>query len=73
MRVVVDSVWHPMQAGFFERQEAIETEALSLLRQDRREEAIDYLTRYSNECGNTAVETAWKTADYLWTVFDGMW
>lgn len=73
MHVVVDSVWMPMQAELFEKQTEVEAEALSLLRQNKRTEAVDFLTRYSNERGNTAVETAWNTGDYLWTVFDGMW
>jgi hypothetical protein len=62
-----------MQAGFFGDQEKTEAEALSLLNQNKRNEAIDFLTKYSNDCGNTAVETAWKTGDYLWTIFDGQW
>ncbi|MDR1406569.1 MAG: C69 family dipeptidase [Tannerella sp.] len=73
MHLVVDSVWNPMQAGFFEKQDEIESLALLLLQQNKRAEAIDFLTGYSNDCGNTAVETAWKTGDYLWTVFDGLW
>jgi dipeptidase len=73
MHLVVDSVWNPLQAKFFENQEKTEAEALSLLNQNKRNEAIDFLTKYSNECGNTAVETAWKTGDYLWTVFDELW
>ncbi|MDR2764767.1 MAG: C69 family dipeptidase [Tannerella sp.] len=73
MHAVIDSVWMPMQAGLFEKQTEIETEALLLLQQNKRTEAIDFLTRYSNECGRTAIETAWHTGDYLWTVFDGKW
>jgi dipeptidase len=73
MHLVVDSVWNPMQAVFFERQDKIEAEALSLLKQDKRAEAIDFLTKYSSDCGNTAVETAWKTGDCIWTMFDGLW
>lgn len=73
MHLVVDSVWTPVQAGFFEKQGQTEAEALSLLKQNKRTEAIDFLTKYSNDCGNTAVETAWKTGDYIWTIFDGLW
>jgi len=73
MKPVVDSVWMPMQAELFDRQDAIEAEAIELLRQNKRNAAIDLLTRYSNECANRAVDTAWATGDLLWTVFDGKW
>jgi len=54
-------------------QSAIEKEALTLLKAGKRQEAIDFLTKYSNQCGNEAVKTAWHTGDLLWTVFDGQW
>jgi dipeptidase len=73
MHVVVDSVWNEMQSALFENQPVIETEALSLLKDNKQAEAVDLLTRYSRDCGTRALETAWKTGDYLWTVFDGMW
>jgi len=73
MHVVVDSVWMPMQAELFGKQKEIEDEALTLLKQNKRAEAIDFLTKYSNDCGNRAVEIAWETGDYIWTTFDGLW
>ncbi|MDR1865295.1 MAG: C69 family dipeptidase [Bacteroidales bacterium] len=73
MHVVVDDVWNPMQAKLFENQEKIEAEALRLIKENKKDEAIDFLTGYSNDCGNSAVDAAWKTGDLLWTTFDGMW
>jgi len=69
----VDSVWAPMQTELFDNQPAVEAEALTLLKQGKRAEAIDFLTKYGNDHANKAVETAWKTGDYLWNTFDGLW
>lgn len=73
MYPVVESVWAPMQAELFKGQQAIEQDALQLIRGNERDKAIDLLTRYSNNCADKAVETAWDTGDLLWTVFDGAW
>jgi dipeptidase len=73
MRVVVDSAWIPMQTEFFTNQPQIEKKALQLLSDGKREEAIQFLTKYSNDSGNKAVEKAWETGDLIWTTFDGRW
>lgn len=73
MRVVVDSAWVPMQTQFFNNQTQIEKTALQLLSEGKKEEAIQFLTKYSNDCGNKAVEKAWETGDLIWTTFDGRW
>lgn len=73
MSVVVNDVWRKMENEFLENQQLIENNALELLKQGKRKEAIDFLTKYSNDAGNNAVEKAWETGDYIWTVFDNAW
>lgn len=73
MHLVVDEVWGALQARFFHEQEEMEATAIALIKSGKKEEAVDLLTRYSNECGNIALETAWQTADSIWTDFDGKW
>ncbi len=73
MHPVVDAVWKPMQTRFFTDQKEVEQEALRLLRENKRTEAIRFLTEYSNDCADSALEAAWDTGDLLWTVFDGAW
>lgn len=73
MYPVVASVWDPLQASYFTNQPVIEKQALDLLNSGKRQEAIGFLTKYSNTCGQEAVEKAWTTGDYIWTMFDGTW
>lgn len=73
MYPVVANVWNPLQASYFENQPKIEKQAIELLNNGKRKEAIELLTKYSNDRGNEAVEKAWKTGDLIWTTFDGMW
>lgn len=73
MRVVVNEAWIPMQTEFINNQPTIENRALQLIKEGKREEAIKYLTKYSNDCGNKAVDKAWETGDLIWTTFDGRW
>jgi len=65
----IDEVWIPWQKELFEKQEEIDKKAQELLEKDR-EEAIEYLTNYTNEWGNKVVEKAWKLGDNLWTKYD---
>ena len=70
---VVDKVWNPMQQEFFDKQKDIEKQALELLKSGDRKGAIQILTDFTNDCGNRAVDKAWKTGDMIWTKFDGWW
>jgi dipeptidase len=65
----IDEVWVPWQKELFEKQEEIDKKAKDLLEKDR-EEAIEYLTNYSNKWGNKVVEKAWELGDNLWTKYD---
>lgn len=73
MRKVIDKTWKPLQNQFFTQQPEIEKQALELLQNGKRNEAIQLLTQYSNRCGNFAVDKAWETGDFIWTTFDGLW
>lgn len=73
MRKVIDKTWKPLQNQFFTQQPKIEKQALELLQNGKRNEAIQLLTQYSNRCGNFAVDKAWETGDFIWTTFDGLW
>lgn len=73
MHPVVDKVWSPLQKEFINQHIMVEHEANKLINKGQYEEAIQLLTNFTDECGNTAVERAWKLGDYLWTTFDGMW
>ncbi|MDR2835942.1 MAG: C69 family dipeptidase [Bacteroidales bacterium] len=73
MSKVTDEVWKPMQKDFFDKQQEVENHAIELIKQGNKDDAIKYLTKYSNDAGDKAVKTAWDTGDYIWTVFDGTW
>ncbi len=69
MRHDVDKVWAPMQKKLFENQANVEREALKIYQRDPQK-ARYFLTQYSMEWGNKAVERAWKLGDELWTRYD---
>ncbi|HRR03896.1 MAG TPA: hypothetical protein P5215_01310, partial [Bacteroidales bacterium] len=73
MHKVVDEVWNPLQTSYFQQQKKIEKKALSLLKNEGKSAAINYLTRYTNDCGIEVVEKAWLTGDLIWPTFDGRW
>ena len=69
MRKDVWAVWQPMQREMFDRQPAVEAEALSLL-QSNSKKACKYLTDYSVDQGKKVVDRAWQLGDELWTKYD---
>lgn len=73
MHKVIDKTWEPLEKEFISGSKQIETEALRQLNAGDRAGAIKTLTDYTNQCGNRAVDAAWKLGDYIWTTFDGMW
>jgi hypothetical protein len=58
-----------LQAELFANQKEVEEKALELLKTDRNE-AIKFLTDYTNQWGIKVVERAWKLGDELWTKYD---
>ena len=69
MRYDVDALWNPIQDELFMRQQAVEEEALNLYKTDP-DEAIRFLTGYTNRWGTEVVDKSWKLGDYLWTKYD---
>lgn len=70
MRHDVDAAWNPMQKELFMNQKKIEESALKLYNKNKPQRTIDYLTKYSNDWGNTVVDKAWNLGDFLWTKYD---
>ncbi len=73
MHLVIDNVWGPLEQSFISQSKKVEAAALQQLNQGDREEAIQTLTDFTNQCGQTAVKEAWRLGDYIWTNFDGLW
>jgi dipeptidase len=73
MKPVIDQAWIPMETEFLTNQKSVENQTLQLLNEGKREDAIQFLTKYSIDCGNRAVSKAWETGDLIWTTFDGRW
>ena len=69
----IQAVWQPLQQEWFTNQKSIEETALKLYDAKKPKKTIDFLTNYTNECGNKAVNEAWKLGDFLWTKYDGSW
>ena len=73
MKPVIDQAWIPMETEFLNNQKIIEKQAIEMINEGKKEQAVRFLTDYSNKCGNQAVFKAWDTADLIWTTFDGKW
>jgi dipeptidase len=69
----VQEVWQPLQTEWFKNQSVVEEKALQLYDPKKKSKVLDYLTKYSSDCGNTAVSKAWNLGDELWNKYDGMW
>ena len=66
----VTAVWGPWQQELFVNQPETEKKALDLYNAGKKEQAVDYLTRYTNDWGNKAVNKAWDLGDMIWTKYD---
>lgn len=73
MSLVVNEAWEPMQKEMLQKQAEVEAHAMQLMKEGKREQAIRFLTQYSNDCANSALQKAWDTGDLIWTTFDGKW
>ncbi len=69
MRKDVQAVWQPMQQQLFDNQKAVEQTALEKHKTDPGD-AVDFLTRYSMDRADTAIQSAWQLGDFLWTKYD---
>jgi dipeptidase len=61
----VEKVWRPIEEKAWADQEKVEAQALALYRQDP-DKARAYLTKYSHDIANGAVDAYWKLAEDLW-------
>jgi len=65
----IKAAQNEVEGDFFAMQSAVEMAALELYKKDPAL-AIKYLTNYSNDCANKAVDTWWKLADELVAKYD---
>lgn len=68
----IDSVWVPFEKHLLQNQSSVETQALELYRKNPKK-ALEFLTGYTADCCNQAVEKAWKLGDDIWTRYDELW
>ena len=67
MRKDVDKKFIPMQKSFFDKQKKIEKQASNIKNKDEQKA---FLTKYTKDCGNKVVKSAWELGDFLWTKYD---
>ena len=67
----IERVWQPIEEKAFADQARIEAGALALYNQDPAK-AREYLTKYSHEVANGAVDAYWKLADDLWSKYTNL-
>ena len=65
----IEAVWMSMEEKYFTDQEEVEAEALALYKKNPKK-AIKYLTKYSLDTANGAVDAYWKLGDDLWSKFN---
>ena len=65
----IKAVQQELEGDFFAMQPAVEMAALELYKKDPNL-AVKYLTNYSNDCANRAVERWWKLAEELVAKYD---
>ena len=68
MIVDIDVVWKEIENKAFADQSKIEAEALTLYKKDPKA-AKEYLTNYSNDIANKAVNRYWLLSEELWTKY----
>ena len=64
----IEKVWKPIEEKAFADQAKVEEEALALYKQDPAK-AREFLTKYSHDIANGAVDAYWKLADDLWSKY----
>ncbi len=66
----IDAVWNPWQTELFAKQKEIDDKMLILLKENKKEDVVNYLTDYTIKWGDKVVEKAWELGDFLWTKYD---
>lgn len=69
MKGDLELVWKPIEDDAFAKQKEIEEEALRLYKTDPAK-ARAFLTKYSHDIANKAVEDYWKLGDNLWSKYN---
>jgi dipeptidase len=67
----IEAVWKPIEEKAWADQARVEAEALALYKQDPAK-ARAYLTRYSQDIANGAVDAYWKLAEDLWSKYTNL-
>jgi dipeptidase len=67
----IEKVWRPIEEKAWADQEKVEAEALALYKQDPAK-ARAYLTKYSQDAANGAVDAYWKLAEDLWSKYTNL-
>ncbi len=67
----IEKVWKPIEEKSFADQAKVEAEALALYKQDPKK-AREFLTKYSHDIANGAVDAYWKLAGDLWSKYTNM-
>jgi len=62
----IQKTWEPIETKAFADQARVEEEAVRLYKQDP-EKAREFLTKYSVDIANGAVNAYWKLAEELWS------
>jgi len=67
----IEKVWRPIEEKAWADQAKVEAEAAALYAQDPAK-ARAYLTKYSHDMANGAVDAYWKLADDLWSKYTNL-
>jgi len=67
----IEKVWRPIEEKAWAEQATVEAEALALYKQDPAK-ARAYLTKYSHEIADGAVDAYWKLAEDLWSKYTNL-
>ncbi|MCF8296508.1 MAG: C69 family dipeptidase [Saprospiraceae bacterium] len=66
----IDAVWNPWQKELFANQKEIDEKIVQLLKENKKEDVVNFLTDYTAKWGNKVVNKAWELGDFLWTKYD---
>ena len=67
----IEKVWRPIEEKAWAEQAKVEAEAVALYKQDPAK-ARAYLTKYSHDMANGAVDAYWKLAEDLWSKYTNL-
>jgi len=67
----VEHVWRSIEEKAFANQPKVEEEAVRLLKEDPQK-GREFLTKYSHDQANAAVDAYWKLAEDLWSKYTNM-